>query len=379
MCGFPQQYCSYTIDAQVYTTRVVTYAKKLGEKMNYLNTFKTRILFGIAVFIVCICGCERVQDMIVPETDTSMDAVHISVSMVYPERCLGDMAYCDQLQKGIRAAEQNLNIDIAEAEGTSGTWETLLREAAQTSDLVITAGFQLAKPILKVAPEFPDVNFVLIDTLVDLPNVTSVTYKENEGSYLVGAIAALKTGTGKIGYIGAADVPLLHKFEAGYVAGAQSINPDIEIVVEYIAKDGSGFSQPLEAKRLANHQYESGIDIIYTVAAGAGLGAVEAAKTHQRYIIWVDDNINATAPDVFLTSKVKRVDKSISDVVLQFAAGNLIAGPLSLGLKEDGVAYALDEHNRPHLSDEIITTVEALKAQIIAGDIVVPTVPLPRQ
>ncbi len=366
-----------------------------------MNTLKNKnpIFLVIGLLLISICSCERISDTILTEQPTTS----IQISMIYPGKCLGDMAYCDQLQKGIIAAENSLGIDIIEAESSSETWDPLLREAAQRSDLVITAGYQLAEPIQRVAPEFPDTNFVLIDTFIDLPNVTSVVYRENEGSFLVGAIAALKTETGKVGYIGAVDVPLLRKFEAGYVAGIHAINTDIEIVREYIAEDGSGFSNTAEAKRLAAQQYENRVDIIYTVASGAGRGAVEAAKERQKHVIWVDDNINATAPEVFLTSMVKRVDNSVYDIAIEFAAGRLTPGTVSLGLKETDVGHALDEHdeahhnrpstltgsfvdyaldahNRPHLSDEIITKVEALRSQIISGEIVVPSeVTLPRE
>ena len=343
--------------------------------MKYKNILKYTLCLGFGILLVSVCGCERVQEMMPPAHGTAP----LRVSMIYPEVCLGDMAYCDQLQKGVKTAENTLGIDIAETESTSDTWETLLREAAQRSDLVITAGFQLAEPTQRVAPEFPDVRFVLIDSFVDAPNITSVIYRENEGSFLVGAIAALKTETNKVGYIGAVDVPLLRKFEAGYLAGVHAINPDIEIVRAYIAEDGSGFSNTAEAERLAIQQYDSGVDIIYTVAAGAGFGAVVAAKERQKYVIWVDDNINATAPDIFLTSMVKRVDNSVVDIVAQFQSGHLLPGQFSTGLKEEAVAYALDAHNRPHLSDEILMKVEALKTQIISGEIVVPTeIALPR-
>ena len=364
-----------------------------------MNTPKNIIFLALGLLLVSICGCERISGTLLAE----QPATPIRISMIYPGECLGDLAYCDQLQKGIHAAEKRLSLDIIEAESNSETWDTLLREAAQRSDLVITAGYQLAAPLQRVAPAFPNINFVIIDTFIDLPNVTSVVYRENEGSFLVGAIAALKTETGKVGYIGAVDVPLLRKFEAGYVAGIQAINPDIEIVRAYIAEDGSGFSNTAEAKRLAVQQYENGVDIIYTVASGAGHGAVEAAKAHQKHVIWVDDNINATAPEVFLTSMVKRVDNSIYDIAITFAAGRLTPGTVSLGLKETDVGhaldahdeahhsrpatltgsfvdYALDAHNRPHLSDEIIAKVEALRAQIIAGEISVPSeVGLPRE
>ena len=160
--------------------------------------------------------------------------------MIYPSDCVGDSAYCDSFHIGVKAAEAALGINLTEVSGVEGdavASEMLLRAAAQNSDLVLTAGYQMGAPLANVAPEFPDVKFAIFDVLLDIPNVASITYKANEGSFLVGAIAGLKTESGKIGYIGGADVPLLHEFEAGYVAGIHAVNPEPEVTVAYISKD----------------------------------------------------------------------------------------------------------------------------------------------
>ena len=258
--------------------------------------------------------------------------------------------------------------------------EMQLREASQNSDLVLAAGYQMGEPLSRVAPEFPDVKFAIFDVVLDIPNVASVNYKANEGSFLVGAIAALKTESGKIGYIGGADVPLLHEFEAGYVAGIRAINPDAEISVEYISENASGFEQPDRAKEMALAQYESGVDVIYAAAGGSGQGVLEAAQEQGKYIIWVDSNGNHLAPGLVLTSMVKEISASVEKVISETAEGNFMAGVRYLGLEDGGVSYAVDEHNQSLLSDEILATVESLKAKIIAGEIVVPDqVTLPRE
>ena len=238
----------------------------------------------------------------------------------------------------------------------------------------------MGEPLQRVVPEFSDVSFAIIDSEVNLPNVASFVYNVNEGSFLVGAIAALKTESGKVGYIGGANVPLLHGFEAGYVAGVHAVNPDAKVFREYIAEGPEGFAQPMVAENIATRQYESGVDVIYAVAAGSGLGVVEAAKALQKYVIWVDTNINATASDIFLTSMVRRVGNSVYNIVNQFSEDKFILGVHRLGIEADDIVYALDEYNKPHLSDEILTKVEALKAKIVSGEIVVPTEPvLPRE
>ena len=190
--------------------------------------------------LLLICGCETIQDVILSEPSSETDIAPLRVTMIYPSDCVGDSAYCDSFHIGVKAAEAALGINLTEVSGVEGdavASEMLLRAAAQNSDLVLTAGYQMGAPLANVAPEFPDVKFAIFDVLLDIPNVASITYKANEGSFLVGAIAGLKTESGKIGYIGGADVPLLHEFEAGYVAGIHAVNPEPEVTVAYISKD----------------------------------------------------------------------------------------------------------------------------------------------
>ena len=336
------------------------------------------ILF-FALGLLVICGCGRVQDVIRPEPSSTP----LHVTMVYPSDCVGAAAYCDAFHIGLRTAEGELGITLTEVNGNENdlpATEMLIRDAAQNSELVLTAGYQMGDVLARVAPEFPDVKFAIFDVVLDIPNVASVNYKSNEGSFLVGAIAALKSESNKIGYIGGADVPLLQEFEAGYVAGIRSINPDAEVTVEYISKDATGFGQPEKAKELALTQYESGVDVIYVAAGGSGQGALEAAQEQQKFIIWVDANGNHLAPGIVLTSMTKEIPASVQRIIGETAEGNFMAGIRYFGIADGGVNYAVDEHNQPLLSDDIIATVESLKAKIIAGEIVVPnTISLPRE
>lgn len=337
----------------------------------------------LAFGLLFICGCDAIQDVILTEPPTDTDATPLRVTMIYPSDCVGDSAYCDTFHIGVKAAEATLGIHVTEVsgpEGDAGVSEMLLREAAQNSDLILTAGYQMGAPLANVAPEFPDVKFAIFDVVLDIQNVASINYKANEGSFLVGAIAALKSESQKIGYIGGADVPLLHEFEAGYLAGIQAVRPDAEVFVAYISEDAIGFSQPDKAKALAFAQYDSGIDVIYVAAGGAGHGVLEAAQAVGKYIIWVDSNGNHLAPGIVLTSMVKELSASVEQIVQETVAGNFMAGIRYFGFKDGGVSYAVDEHNQSLLSDDILMTVESLKAKIIAGEIVVPdTVSLPRE
>lgn len=339
------------------------------------------LFWGLALLL--ISGCEAIQDVIISEPSSEMEAAPLRVTMIYPSDCVGSAAYCTAFHIGVRGAAEKLGITLTEVNGMENdplATEMLLRDAAQNSELVLTAGYQMGDVLARVAPEFPDVNFAIFDVVLDTPNVASVNYKSNEGSFLVGVIAALKSESNKIGYIGGADVPLLQEFEAGYVAGIRTVNPEAEVTVEYISKDATGFGQPEKAKELALAQYANGIDVIYVAAGGSGQGVLEAAQAQQKFIIWVDSNGNHLAPGIVLTSMTKEIPVSVQRIIRETAEGNFMAGIRYFGLADGGVSYAVDEHNQPLLSDDTIATVESLKAKIIAGEIVVPdTISLPRE
>lgn len=336
----------------------------------------------MALLWIGISGCDLVQQAILSELPDGGDAIPLRVTMIYPSDCVGDSGYCDSFHIGVRTAEAELGISLTEVAGMGSdpvVAEMQLREAAQDSDLVLTAGFQMGAPLAKVASDFPDTKFAIFDVALDVPNVASVRYKANEGSFLVGAIAALKSESGQIGYIGGADVPLLHEFEAGYIAGVHAVNPDAVVTVEYIGDDATAFERPDKAKEMALAQYGSGVDVIYAAAGGSGNGVLEAAREQQKFVIWVDSNGNYLEPGIVLTSMVKELSASVIKVINEAAAGTLMGGVRSLGIEDGGVSYAVDEHNRSLLSDEILNRVESLKAQIIAGEIVVPDkIALPR-
>jgi basic membrane protein A len=344
--------------------------------MKYLNGSKNVIFLGIAVFLISICGCEKIQDMRPPDQPEAMDSTSVQVSVVYPGDCLGDSSYCDVLYNGAQKAKMGLGVHITEMESNAETWDMRLQEAAQTSGLVITSGYQMADPVSRVAPEFPEVIFVVFDAAVDLPNVVSFTHRVNEGTFLLGAIAGLKTKTGKVGYLGGADVPLIREFEAGYVAGVKAVNPDAEIIRGYVAENEQGFYQPAVGETIALTQYGLGVDVIYTMADQSGFGAVEAAKLAEgRYVMWNYIDITDVAPGIILSGLRVGIDDSVSNIIQEFAAGDLMTGVRSLGLAEDNVGYMLGEGNSDLLSEELLEKVEALKAGIIAGEITVPTMP----
>ena len=349
--------------------------------MNRICEISSVFLMGLILLLST--GCELARDVVSETTSSEMDSQPVRVTMIYPSDCVGTADYCTTFHIGVRQAEAKFDIILTEVNGDEEdpvATEITLRDAAQNSDLVLTAGYQMGDVLAKIAPEYPDVNFAIFDVVLDIPNVASVNYKSNEGSFLVGAIAALKSESGKIGYIGGVDVPLLQEFEAGYIAGIKTINPDVEITVDYISNDVTGFSQPDKAKELALAQYASGIDVIYTAAGGSGQGVLEAAKETEQFIIWVDSNGNHLAPGIVLTSMIKEIETSVIRIIEETVQGNFTAGIRYFGVADGDVSYAVDEHNQPLLSEEIIATVELLKQQIIDGEIIVPnTVSLPRE
>ena len=225
----------------------------------------------------------------------------------------------------------------------------------------------------RVAAEFPSVKFAIVDVEAKGKNVASLIFKAHEGTYLVGAIAALKTETNRIGFIGGMNIPLLHSFEAGYRAGAKAIAPKIEVQVDYAGVTPQAFSDPAKGKELALAQYNKGVDVIIAAAGATSLGILEAAKEKQKYLIWVDANGNHLAPGLVLTSMIKGVELSVYQTIQGVVNGNFTGGTKVYGLKEGGIEYIVDDHNRALLSEDMVKRVEALKRKIIDGEIVVPS------
>ncbi len=297
------------------------------------------------------------------------------IGLIYDTGGRGDLSFCDASYTGAKKATDKWGLKLKEITPRQSTdIELVLRELARLKyELIIGVGFLFYDPMMRVAAEFPEVNFAIVDIEVDRPNVASLVFKAREGTYLVGAIAAMKTETNKIGFIGGMNVPLLHRFEVGYRAGAAAINPEIEVLVDYAGVTPDAFSDPAKGKELALAQYNKGADIIIAAAGATGLGILEAAKEKQKYIIWVDANGNHLAPGLVLTSMIKGVELAIYQTIQHIVAGSFTGGTKVYGVKEGGIEYTVDEHNRDLLSDQILERVEELKRKIIAGEIVVPS------
>lgn len=298
----------------------------------------------------------------------------LKVGLIYDVAGRGDLSFCDAAYAGAKKAKDEWEFKLTEVtpSQSADTELTLRRLAKLKYDLIIGVGFLFQEPMKRVAGDFPDVKFALIDAIIAQPNVASLTYRAHEGTFLAGVIAALKTETKQVGFVGGMKVPLVEAFEIGYRAGIQATNLDIEFMADYIGVTPQAFNDPTRGKELALAQYNRGVDIILVAAGASGLGALEAAKAAQKSIIWVDSNGNDLAPGLVLTSVIKGVEISVYETIKSVRDGNFSGGLKDYGLKEGGVEYIVDDVNRALLSDEILEQVEAFKAKIIAGDIVVP-------
>ena len=246
----------------------------------------------------------------------------------------------------------------------------IIRNIARRGAAVIVAvGFSQAPAVGEVAREFPDTKFTLIDAVVDLPNVQSVIFKEHEGSFLVGMAAALASKTGKIGFIGGMDTPLIRKFWLGYTEGAKYINQGTTVVLHMVGTTLAAWNNPAEGGELANRQFDLEVDVIYAAAGGTGIGVYLVAKGRGKLAIGVDANQNYLYPGTMLTSMIKRVDVAVHDAFMSAKSGTWKSGTVVLGLKEDGVGFALDEYNRNLISPAMEARMEQARKDIIAGKI----------
>jgi basic membrane protein A len=315
--------------------------------------------------------------------DAPADAV--SVGLVLDVGGLGDKSFNDGAYAGAVRAEKELGAHVRLIEPGEGTdREAGLRLlAAEKMDIVIAVGFIFTDDINALAQEYPNVNFADVDYSVAtdkdghaLPppnNVAALKFKEEEGSFLVGAIAALAGNSKKVGFIGGMDVPLIHKFEAGYKAGVKAVCPDCSVIVQYAGVTPEAFRNPGKGKELALSQYQQGVNVIYHASGSTGLGVFEAARQTGKYAIGVDADQYAEAPGRIMTSMVKGIDVAVYDMIKRVKDGTFKGGVYTFGLPENGIGYVYDANNRALIPDSVRARVEQLKADIVAGKIVVPS------
>jgi len=305
----------------------------------------------------------------------------ISIGLVYDIGGRGDQSFNDAAAAGLDKAAAELGVSTSEAsanEDGTNREELLALQASEGNDLVIGVGFLFGDPMTNVAAEFPDTSFAIVDSVVDAPNVAGLIFSEEQGSFLVGAAAALKTQTGIVGYIGGVNIPLIHAFEAGFLAGVQAVDPAIRVISQYVTEPPNfdGFNDPAAGRVIAQSMFEQGADVVYHAAGGTGGGLFQAAKDYSEannthvWAIGVDSDQYLTAPDFqdyILTSMLKRVDVAVFNTIQAVQAGTFAPGPQVFDLSVDGVGYST---SGGHV-DDIAAQLDAFKAQIVSGEIVV--------
>lgn len=306
------------------------------------------------------------------------DEGKIHVGIVFDIGGKDDRSFNAAAWEGVKRAARDFPIVLRDVEpGIPTSIEPAMRAFAESGyDVIIAVGFAQAPILERVARDFPNVNFAIVDGVIDYSNVASLLFKEHEGSYLVGMIAAKTSQSGTVGFIGGMDIPLIHRFQVGYQEGARAVNPDIRVIQNYVGVTDAAWNNPGKGKELALAQLSKGADVIFTAAGNSGLGAFDAVEQYgmkdgraKRFVIGVDSNQNGLKPGFVLTSMVKRVDNAVYKMVEDLVNGQFKAGIHIYGLPEDGIGYAMDEFNAPLISQEIIDQVEEAKRKIINGQI----------
>ncbi len=304
-------------------------------------------------------------------TATAALAQDIKPAVVFDMGGKFDKSFNEGVYNGVQRFIADTKVAVAEFEVTNETqFEQAHRRFAQRGqDPILGVGFTQANHIEKVAKEFPKVRFTVIDGVVKLPNVQSVLFKEHEGSFVVGVLAALSSKTGKVGFVGGMDIPLIRRFACGYEQGIKYANPRAELIQNMTGTTPAAWNDPARGGELAKGQFERGVDVIYAAAGGTGTGVYQAAKDRGKLAIGVDSNQNHLHPGTMLTSMVKRVDMVAYDTFKLAMGGKWEAGMTVLGLKDGGVDWALDQHNAKLVTPEMKAKVDQAKADIISGKI----------
>ncbi len=330
----------------------------------------------LAVLAALIAGCARKA-----EQDTSAGKPStLKVGLVFDIGGRGDKSFNDAAYAGLERGRRELGVEFQTLEtGEGADREAAMRQlAASGSQLVFGVGFLFSDDILALAREFPNVKFACVDYTVKEgetlpPNLVALKFKEEEGSYLVGALSGLLTRTGKLGFVGGMEIPLIKKFEAGFRAGVAGVNPQAKVIVKYAGSTGSAFKDPTKGKELGLAEYHQGADIIFHASGSTGLGVFEAARELKQLAIGVDSDQYDEAPGFILTSMVKHVEIAVFNCIKDARAGQFRGGVQVFGLAEDGVGWVYDERNRALIPDVVKARVDSLRDAIVAGRIAVPS------
>jgi basic membrane protein A len=298
-------------------------------------------------------------------------AADVKPALVYGTGGKFDKSFNEAAAAGAERFKKETGTDYRDFEPKDDTQgEQAIRNfASRGYNPVVAVSFAWTSAMEKVAKEYPDTKFVIVDSVVELPNVRSVLYKEEEGSYLVGVLAGMASKTGKVGFIGGMDIPLIRKFGCGYVQGVKAAKADAQVFQNMTGTTGAAWNDPVRGGELTKNQIDQGADVIYAAAGATGLGVLQTAADNKKLSIGVDSNQNHLHPGSVLTSMVKRVDLAVYNAYNDLKNDKFSGGIQSLGVKEDGVSAAIDENNKSLITPEMQAAVDKAKADIIAGTV----------
>jgi basic membrane protein A and related proteins len=336
-------------------------------------------LLLVTAAVAALVGCTGT-------TEAKRDDCKTKVGIVFDIGGKNDRSFNAAAWEGVQRAEKDIGICLYDVEpGNPTSIEPAMRAFAEKNfDLIIGVGFAQGPIMQSVATDYPNIKFAIVDGVIfeadgktPKSNVASLIFREHEGSYLVGMIAASKSKTGTIGFLGGMDIGLIHRFAKGYEEGAKAVNPKVNVIVNYVGVTDGAWNNPGKGKELSLAQIEKGADVIFTAAGNSGLGAFDAVEQYGRgpngeankFVIGVDSNQNAVKPGFVLTSMVKRVDNAVYDVVKEVNAGRFEGGFHVFGLDKDGVAYAMDQNNKALIPQDVIQRVEQARGEIVSGQI----------
>ncbi|WP_343563061.1 BMP family lipoprotein [Kiloniella sp. b19] len=298
-------------------------------------------------------------------------AADIKPAVVFDMGGKFDKSFNEGVYNGVERFKEETGISYREFEVTNPSQrEQALRKMAQRgADPIIGVGFAQEQALTKVAKEFPDLRFTIIDAVVDLPNVQSIVFKEHEGSFLVGVLAAMAAEDGAVGFVGGMDIPLIRRFACGYAQGAKHANANAEVIQNMTGTTPAAWNDPGKGSELAKSQFDRGAEVVFAAAGGTGLGVYQAAKDAGKLAIGVDSNQNHLQPGTMLTSMTKELDVAAYNSFKEALSGTWKPGLVELGLAENGVAWALDENNQGLITEAMKQEVDAARAAIVSGDI----------
>ena len=332
-----------------------------------MKIFTTAVVAGVVALSVMFTGPQLM-------TTSTAAATDFKPAVIYDMGGKFDKSFNEGVWNGVQKFTKETGVEVMEFEVTNETQreQAMRRMAERGATIVLGVGFAQADAIAKVAAEYPDKQFSIIDVgWLDAPNLRQYVFKEHEGSYLVGVAAALASKTDKVGFVGGMDIPLISKFACGYVGGVKSVSNSAAVYQNMTGTTPSAWNDPAKGAELTRSQIDRGADVVYHAAGGTGVGVIQAAADAGKLAIGVDKNQNGVAPGSVLTSMLKRVDVAAYETFKDAFSGSFSSGIKVLGLAEGGVDWALDENNASLITADIKAAVEQARSDIVSGKIIV--------